>query len=399
MNLNKVLHYLNTTYPYTGGITYTQAVEQLTEAISSSSISAVTKAIRESGERCPKIVLTVDDNKYSFKACVKEVWLNFDRCFVSKRGYLDDFNGFCRTGEAYEGAMCLENADMPIYYGHSLFHWIQYGHICDECGIVYIKDDSTYEGLCHTCSQAYKVLPYNTQADQVLGIEETKDTLFGIELEYENITAYDVAKCLKGHAISKSDVSIHSGVEIVTRPACLATHKERLQPFYDAVKVAAKSNTGMHVHVDRSKLTTYQMGFMMEFLNKEELIPHITTIAGRNYSENSYCKTSKSVKMTWGNKFDEGSYKLHKQATQRYSSFNTAKDKTVEIRIFSSPESYEEVCAKLDFVAALVKYSSPYSVSVKRLSDKFIWENFTGFIAANKKDYPHFYNYFLKEAK
>jgi len=58
--------------------------------------------------------------------------------------------------------------------------------------------------------------------------------------------------------------SIKNGVEIVTRPACVKTHKEKLQTFYNTVKVKAHSNTGMHVHVDKSKLSIYQIGFIYE---------------------------------------------------------------------------------------------------------------------------------------
>jgi hypothetical protein len=54
------------------------------------------------------------------------------------------------------------------------------------------------------------------------------------------------------------------------------------------------------------------------------------------------------------------------------------------------------MAAKLDFVAALVKYSSPYAVSVKSLKDKFTWEVFTAFVQANRKEFPHFVSHFLK---
>lgn len=135
---------------------------------------------------------------------------------------------------------------------------------------------------------------------------------------------------------------------------------------------------------------------MMEFLNKAELIPHIERVAGRDYSKNSYCAAKPNMKMAWGNTVDVRTYKIYKQATDKYSPLNTAKEKTIEVRIFSSPESHEEMCAKLDFVAALVKYSSPYAVSVKSLKDKFTWDVFTDFVKMNKKTYPHFCSFFLK---
>jgi len=56
-----------------------------------------------------------------------------------------------------------------------------------------------------------------------------------------------------------------------------------------------------------------------------------------------------------------------------------------------------ECSAKLDFVAALVKYSSPYAISVKRLQDKFTWETFLSFVVANKKEFPDFVALHIKK--
>jgi hypothetical protein len=50
--------------------------------------------------------------------------------------------------------------------------------------------------------------------------------------------------------------------------------------------------------------------------------------------------------------------------------------------------------AKLDFVKALVDYSSPYSVHVKTLNDKVKSDNFVKFVKAHRKDYPDFVQFF-----
>lgn len=393
--LEKTIDYLEYRYP---DVLYCDAykimMEELQEAIASSSVAAVTKQIRQMGQSCPAIVKLTDTGEYTFLKCARKVFLDFDECFVSREGHVDGFGGFEPLFSSDGSSLLMVSASHPRYDNHYLIEWILWGVECDECGTPFL--DYNNEGLCEQCGASYKLLDYYAKAEEILETEETSSTLFGIELEYENITAKQVGRHLRGHAISKRDGSVRNGVEIVTRPACVETHKKSLLPFYESIKVAAKSNTGMHVHVDKSKLTNYQMGFMMEFLNKDELIPYITTVAGREYSKNTYCRTSKSMTMTWGNSFDEGSYKLYKRSTEKYSPFNTAKSKTVEIRIFSSPESFEEMSAKLDFVAALVKYSSPYAVSVKSLKDKFTWETFTGFVKANRKEFSHFYNYFLK---
>lgn len=396
--LESVEAYLNGYYPLaTDSELYARMVYQLTQAIQETSVASVTRTIRDAGLSCPKIVKQVDTGQYTFLKCAKKVILDFDEAFVSAEGYSHGFYGFYRTHEHIRNIPLMVGYDHPVYFGEYLHRWISYGAECEGCGTPFI--DRNDEGLCSVCGQQGKLLEHRAKAEEILETEDTTSTLFGVELEYEDITAKEVYKCLKGHAISKRDGSIHKGVEIVTRPASVETHKKSLQPFYDAVKVAAKSNTGMHVHVDKSKLSSYMIGFMLEFLNKSSLIPYIEKVAGREYSTNTYCKSSAHMKMSWGNKFDEDKYKLVKTPTQKYSPLNTSKPTTIEVRIFSSPESHEEMCAKLDFVAALVKYSSPYSVSVKSLKDKFIWETFTGFIKANRKEFPHFYNFFLKEEK
>lgn len=389
--LEKVKHYLLNNYPETARCReYQEVVEELTKTIKENSISFVTKKLREN-LYCPAIVKLADTGEYTFHKCAEKVVLDFDIAYVSKGGSV---NGFERDAYNEDRLIVMVSDNHPRYDVGYLHAVISYGEECEGCGEIFI--DYGKDGVCYRCKDSFRTLDYSTRAEDILPTEETSSRLFGIELEYEGVTSRQVGRALKGHAISKRDGSIRDGVEVVTRPACVDTHKRSLKPFYDSVKVAAKSNTGMHVHVDKKNLSAYQLGFMLEFLNKPSLIPDIEKIAGREYSTNTYCRTSEGMRMSWGNRFDEVSYKLTKTPTQKYSPLNTSKDKTIEVRIFSSPESYEEMCGKLDFVAALVKYSSPYSVSVKSLKEKFEWKSFTNFVEANRKEFPHFVSYFLK---
>lgn len=393
--LEKVKHYLLNNYPDTMWIkNYQEIVQELTKTIEENSMSFVIKEIRKDGIPCPLIVKLADTGQYTFHKCAKKVVLDFDEAYISNDGFINGFKDFKRGGYREGSLLVMVSDNHPKYDGIYLFSLIALGEECEDCGKIFIDYDNV--SVCDDCATAYKTLEYNAKAEDILPTEETSSRLFGIELEYEDITARQVGKTLKGHAISKRDGSIRNGVEVVTRPACVETHKKSLKPFYESVKVSAKSNTGMHVHVDKKNLSAYQLGFMLEFLNKPSLIPDIEKVAGRKYSTNTYCRTLDSMKMSWGNKFDEGRYKLVKTPTQKYSPLNTSKAKTIEVRIFSSPESYEEMCGKLDFVAALVRYSSPYAVSVKSLKEKFEWATFTNFVEANRKEFPHFVSYFLK---
>jgi hypothetical protein len=292
----------------------------------------------------------------------------------------------------------FENEALNIHYElsngrtYSLQNIIDYGYECDECGATYIDRDywdnsAGEEILCPTCRIDIEPYQYSTRVEDILGYEDTKETLFGIELEYEGVRAKQVKKLLPHYALPKSDGSIGDGVEIVTKPACVATHKKELRLLFDNIRTVAHSNTGMHVHIEKRKLSEYQIGFMLEFLNKEDLTVHIEKIAGRNYKDNHYCKTDKYATMTKGLFWDK---RLMRNETDKYTTFNTRKNKTVEIRIFASPESYMECVARLEFVEGLVLFSSPYSMHVKSLKDKFKWETFEQYMQTNKKHFPYF---------
>lgn len=297
---------------------------------------------------------------------------------------------------------------VPYFQGYSIEEWIAAGEFCSDCGTPYIRNYPT-EDLCEDCASTQIVHNYSTPVESILGFEplptqeqnkvitglgRKKERLFGVELEYEQVSGRDVYKTLKGHALPKSDGSIRDGVEIVTRPARLVTHKEKLKPFFDKIKTKAYLNTGMHVHVGKDGLSEYRIGFMLEFVNKPQLRKNLIEVAGRDFTTNSYTRPDDKYTMTWG-LYEQG-YKIFREATDRYTPLNTRKGKTIEFRLFSSPESAEECFAKLDFVNALVDYSDPYIVNVKTLKDKFNWKVFENFIIKNKKTYPDFYNYFIK---
>ena len=403
--MENILNYLRISYPSNRSYAYyfEAAMEELTALVNEVGVKETRKRIREARGTCPLIVKLWPEDTYTFKKCAYTVYVNDEVKYMSRYQYrldyiVDNDTAYALSRRYTNGCYQYYSQHNIYYSGYDLSVWISHGEICEECGVAFIPQ--TGEHLCASCNALYQPLPYNTRIEEMLPTEDTKDVLMGIELEYEQLTAKDVACSLKGHALAKRDSSILNGVEVVTRPASLKTHKEKLQNFYKSCKVAAASNTGMHVHIDKKRLSNYQIGFMLEFLNKGELIPHIELIAGRPYSTNTYCRADSSKKMTWGLSsveytFDKRLYQS-RTPTNKYSPFNTGKEKTVEIRIFASPNSYEECVARLDFVNALIHYSSPYSISVKSLKDKFNWDTFKAFIVANRKEFPDFYNYFLK---
>lgn len=403
MELNLFINY------YYGGRSLYQepdAIKQLSAACRTYGISAVRTTLRTTKGHAPYIIKTLDQDEegndiyWLTKYCYNYILNN--KLVYSTINYPSNIEGAIGRNFKYYRSR-LGNIlykipeDLIIYNGYPLQEWITHGVECEDCGTPFICPDGG-EHLCNNCLQQYEVRPYSHKAEEELGFEQTREIRYGLELEYEEVSAKDVIKTLKNHAIPKRDGSIRHGVEIVTRPACVQTHKQHLRNFFKQIKTKAYANTGMHIHIERKKLSEYQIGFIMAFLNNENLVGDIIKIAGRDYTQNQYTRFNKNHTMTHGIYYDTYAHTVLRSPTDKYSPLNTAKPNTVEVRIFSSPESAEECFAKLDFVAALVKYSSPYSVSVKSLKDKFNWNVFTSYIAQHRKDYPDFYNYFIKKA-
>jgi len=308
--------------------------------------------------------------------------------------------------EEYYSYVCLDSPlfqSYPDYMGRqiSFYKWIQYGRVCD-CGNHFVDQ---HEEECPVCREASQPLQYSARAENILGFVDDesrksfnktvpKHRLFGLELEYEKVTAKQTSKFLYGHAIAKRDGTISNGVEVVTRPASSETHKKMMSSFFDGVKTKAYPNTGMHIHVAKEGLGEYRTGFLLWFMNNPDNTTFLTKVAGRDYSTNVYCKANPNYKMNALLQYDDEDY-LVRGKTGKYSPLNTSKEQTYEFRIFRSPESHLEMAAKLDFVKALVEYSNPYvKVNAKSLKEKVKPEVFLQYVEDNRKDYPDFVKFF-----
>lgn len=234
--------------------------------------------------------------------------------------------------------------------------------------------------------QQYTLKNYSTKATDFFKFKVGKDpkyrTLLGIELELENHSVEEFAtlNALKDHAIFKRDGSLEAGVEICTAPATLDVHKEAFKAFFDAFEengcgLEAKSSCGMHVHIDRSKLSNLHVANLCLLLNNPDNEAHISAIAGR--TPNSYCKTRKHsyYDFTSGERGD------------RYHRVNLTPTATLELRLFASTTKYQEFATRLEFTQAVVDYTKPGEVAI---SCKEIpkWEHFKSYVLKHKKAYP-----------
>ena len=214
------------------------------------------------------------------------------------------------------------------------------------------------------------------------------NTLYlGAELEYESSNNRDSDaifsnRTLKNHAILKSDGSIRNGFEIVTCPATLDIHLAEFKKFFSELKTKSKlysaSNTGMHVHISRSPLSMLTIGKMTAFLNNLDNSDFIQKIAGRPF--NTYCRQDSDRIVSYPLTNGIGG--------ARYNILNLSNRDTVELRMFSTPESYEDFAYKLEFTEALANYCSPCTVN-HSVYNLLKYTNFITWAKTMKHSYPY----------
>lgn len=248
--------------------------------------------------------------------------------------------------------------------------------------LVVHNDRVAREEIANTTLRAY-----NYRATESFGFKQGKEakyrTFLGIELELENhsVAEFKTLNILKEHAIFKRDGSLDGGVEICTAPATLDVHKEAFSKFFDGFgtnksKLKAKDNCGMHIHIDKAKLSSLHIANLCFLLNKKENEEVITAIAGR--SANRYCRT---------HEYSYQDFVGNKRHGDRYKRVNLEPSATVELRMFASTTNFNDFCKRLEFTQAVVDFTRPgeTNLSCKQTAD---WQLFKAYVAENKHNYP-----------
>ena len=268
---------------------------------------------------------------------------------------------------------------------------------CNNCGNETVTE-LMVDKVCHHClDAAYKLHNYSTRVENMLKFKATRvrpNTVYlGCELEYEtnnrNRAQIGVGKLMHGHALMKSDGSIHNGFEIVTCPATLDIHLEIFKKFYDNIPPDLKvaNNVGMHVHISRRPLSQLTIGKLIEFLNRLDNKDFIHHIAGR--IDNAYARMDSDRTITF--------LKKNRHGGNRYNALNLNNEKTIEVRLFATPMNYKEFASRLQFVQALVDYCSP-AQSNESLKKQTHYQAFMHWLSSRKRMFPEL-SYHLKECK
>ena len=197
---------------------------------------------------------------------------------------------------------------------------------------------------------------------------------FGLELEIQNANRNSMSTNTaagKVHEVLnpslergeycyfERDGSIGEGFELITQPAGLDVHREKLALFLNNpdLKKGLRSheggNCGLHIHVGRQFLTQAQIYRIQSFLNdvrNEGLVRKVS----RRYS-NSYARIKHEMaKLS----------PIGKHSNERYEALNVTNRETVEFRIFRGSLRYESVMAALEFVDSLLTFCMPGQTSI-----------------------------------
>ena len=159
----------------------------------------------------------------------------------------------------------------------------------------------------------------------------------------------------------EEDGSLSHGFEIISNPMGLDTHTEFWQWLNDDSLVKGlrshdTSTCGLHIHINKSALTTMQIDKMNVFINHPDNAELIKKVSRRYAS--GYARIGEK---TLG--------KAH-SSYERYEAFNITNNKTVELRIFKGTLKYTSLMAAIEFANALVNFTAPASPAGFRLDSK-----------------------------
>ena len=289
-----------------------------------------------------------------------------------------------------------DELDNHLFYTHyhnfSLFSIITEDFdICEEHSTFY-----PIGGVCPTCRETYRLYSYSENPLRHFNktIINPKDIHLGIEIEVDTAsTAHrlkETYNVLPNFVICKQDSSI-LGFEIVTKPASFDEHKEVFSKFpWKSHDISFRD--GMHIHMDRSKLTELQIGKMYKFIYNPDNNQLMNKIAGRNIQKNAFCNNDSLKRFTLHYNLMSKSKPLQRYYDNSHSTaLNYTSKGTLELRIFQTPKSYEEFLSKLEFTKALINFTKPGIISH---AHAHIAEFFLKYL--DKKTYPNLFN-LLKE--
>lgn len=250
----------------------------------------------------------------------------------------------------------------------SCFHKVLDGRftLCTSCGR-YRPSAGVIDGVCVGCRSVIKYSTYSPKP-RFKTVEGDTDNIFiGFELEAGDLecpsirmdTAEVVNDLGEGFLYLKEDCSIPDyGFEVVTHPASLQFHRqwkhaEVLEVMREAGMLShdAESACGLHVHVNRSALSSMKWLFVDWFVNKHKNFwvkvarrddDYYAAYTDLHYQVHVCCNKLKDI---CGKGYD------------KFVAVNFCHKQSVEFRIFRGSLRYKTLLGTLELVHALISWA------------------------------------------
>lgn len=271
-------------------------------------------------------------------------------------------------------------ADDNNYYCESCYSSSYFR--CESCENIFHNDNYEGDGYCYDCYHSGN----DSDSDSGYNSEYINDWDFrprpifygrglkmGVEIEIDDGDSHsDLAEELfeswsdRGSKFYiKTDGSLNHGLEIVSHPMALEYHKgfKWREVFSKSLSYGFRSHNtktcGIHVHIDRKFLSSYEQVKLALFINTNKTI--IDKVARRKQSSYSQFKTIEKGKLRQANSNrDEG----------RYQAINWLNRNTIEFRFFKGTLKHRTFIASLEFIDSVVHFIK--TVNTRQVYDPYL---------------------------
>ena len=340
------------------------------------------------------------NGSYYCRECAENEFTRCDSCgeYVP-RGNAYDIEGysFCSTECAENRGFCFceECGESINVNSEHVVHFNTSGKaICYDCARKYVRD-TRFMIRRYSDNPAYRFL--HTTED-----EPGKRLYMGFEIEFffpeyadfnnavpELIEEFSNKK--DNLIFFKHDGSIGVfGAEAVSMPCTLAWIKKNADIFKNFFEILCVNGMdphdfcGMHVHLSRAGMSEeHEVRLELFFARFAHLIERV---AGRAPQE--YCE-----RVNIFGAFTPDAVRRHKIYSGRYRALNWQNERTVEIRAYKCPETYDDFMVKLEFSHAVYQFTKMQSFDDIETADVVL---FYDFVKNNAEKYNHLNDFLNK---
>ena len=309
----------------------------------------------------------------------------------------------------------------------SSVHYAEHCFTCDDCCEIFPNEMHSAHGMCAECHvPSFEELVRNYQYDAHAnhgsfdakgahvpynqGLDK-RARYYGLELEMGTDTRKNCSRALRtlaasniAVACSDGSITVDSGFEIKTPPVHAQAIKEHVGKIFsimeeEDVELSCNASCGVHIHVSRNSVTELQLGRMFTFVHNSYNRSLIEAIAGRGAGA-SYANYEMSVssarrlnrryktKTIAGKSERVPEHKFY--SSERRQAINTGKEVTVEFRLFAGTIDEQVVLRYIDFIGALLAFTSPGSGNKVMSKHEFLR-------SINRKQFPDLHKFLVRK--